>query len=152
MTRGKPTRPSCDMCAYGCKRVMATQDIIYGGKVYSVCDKHAANPIANPHRSDFGPAPDNGTATSQKAARETDGKVTVQCYTVLGVLAAAGPEGLIREQIYQRAEITNQAACGRLNELEAQGLVIVDGERRSASTRKTQQVYRLAAFAMARAA
>ena len=152
MSQGAPTRASCDMCAYSFDRVLATQYIIYGGKVYSVCDEHAANPIPDPNRPDFGPAPHNRTATSQKSAREEDHKITAQCFTVLGVIAAAGPDGLIREEIYPLAEITNSAACGRLNTLEALGHVVVDGERRAASTRKTQQVYRLAIYAQARAA
>ena len=152
MSPGPPTNKSCQMCAYSCKYELATQDIIYGGKVYSVCDEHAANPIPDPNRPDFGPAPHNGTETSEKSAREEDHKITAQCYTVLGVIAAAGPDGLIREEIYPLAEITNSAACGRLNTLEAKGLVVVDGERRAASTRKPQQVYRLAIYAQARAA
>lgn len=140
---GAPTRPSCDMCAYGCTRVASTQDISYGGEVKSVCEKHAANPIPDPRKPDFGPAPDNGTETSSQSARQSDKDVTPQCYTVLGVIAAA-PEGLTREEIYQRAQITNQAACARLNTLEQHGLVVTDGEKRMAETRRLQQVYRFA--------
>jgi hypothetical protein len=140
------------MCAFGFKRVEAITDITFGGARYSVCAHHRDNPIANPRTIDVGPAPSNGTATSDKAARETDHKVTAQCYTVLGVVAEAGPAGIIREEIYPKANITNSAACGRLNTLEALGLIFVDGERRSASTRKTQQVYRLAIYQQARAA
>lgn len=146
------TRPSCDMCAYGCTRVESTQDIIYGGEVKSVCDRHAANPIPDPRKADFGFAPDNGTETSSQSARQSDKDVNPQCYLVLGVIAAAGHDGLVREEIYQRAGITNQAACGRLKTLEERGLVFVDGERFVPSTKRKQQVYRLTAYSMARAA
>ena len=152
MSGGNPTKRSCAMCAYSCKYELAVCDITFGGQRVSVCAHHRDNPIGDPRQPDFGPAPSNGTATSQKSAREEDHKITAQCFTVLGVIAAAGPEGLIREEIYPLAEITNSAACGRLNPLEAKGLVVVDGERRAASTRKTQQVYRLAIYAQARAA
>lgn len=144
---GAPTKPSCDMCAYERSYRRATQDIVYAGEVYSVCDHHAANPIPDPRAEpDFGPAPDNGTETSQEAAKQAQSKVTPQCYTVLGVLATA-PEGLTREEIYKRAQITNQAACARLNTLESHGLVVVDGEKRMADTRRLQQVYKLARVA-----
>ena len=149
---GAPTRKSCDMCGWGFKWVEATQDIIYGGKVYSVCDHHAANPIPDPRQPDFGPAPHNGTETSEEAAQLIEGKLNQQCFTVLGVVAAAGPQGVTREEVCQRAGVVNQAACARLNTLEQHGLVIVDGEKRMASTRRSQQVYRLSAFQSARAA
>lgn len=152
MNQGAPTKPSCAMCAYSCKWEAAVTDITFGGERLSVCAHHRDNPIADPSQPDFGSAPSNRTATSQKSAREEDHKITAQCFTVLGVIAAAGPDGLIREEIYPLAEITNSAACGRLNTLEALGHVVVDGERRAASTRKTQQVYRLAIYAQARAA
>lgn len=142
---------SCQMCHYTCTSRDATHKVIYGGREYHVCKEHFDNPIGDPRKQDFGPAPDSGTETSRKSARETDHRVTAQCYTVLGVLAAAGPEGLIREEIFPLAEITNQAACGRLNTLKKHGLVVVDGERRAATTRKTQQVYRLAIYAKMRA-
>lgn len=153
MSRGNPTGyRSCQMCHYTCTSRDATHKVIFGGKEYHVCEEHFHNPVSDPRGKDLGPAPSNGTATSDKAARETDHKVTAQCYTVLGVVAEAGPEGIIREEIYPKANITNSAACGRLNTLEALGLIFVDGERRSASTRKTQQVYRLAIYQAARRA
>lgn len=130
------------MCAWSFKYELATQDITFGAGRYSVCDHHAANPVS-PKDESFGAAPDNGTATSAQSARQSDKDVTPQCYLVLGVIAAA-PSGLTREEIHQRAQITNQAACARLNTLEERGLVIVDGEKRMASTRRTQQVYKLA--------
>lgn len=139
---GAPTRKSCDMCGWGFKWVEATQDIPFGGARYSVCDHHAKHPIS-PREQDFGSAPSNGTATSDQSARQSDKDVTPQCYLVLGVIAAA-PDGLTRDEIHQRAQITNQAACARLNTLEARGLVVVDGEKRMASTKRTQQVYKLA--------
>ena len=152
MSQGAPTRASCDMCAYSFDRVLATQDIIYGGKGYSVCDEHAANPIPDPNRPDFGPAPHNGTETSEKSAQQSDKDVTPQAYLVLGVITAAGPSGLVREEIYKIAKITNQAACARLNLLKTKGLVVVDGERYVPDTRRTQGVYKLAIYAQARAA
>ena len=115
--RGAPTRKSCDMCGWGFKWVEATQD--------------------------FGQAPSNGTATSDQSARQSDKDVTPQCYLVLGVLAAF-PNGLIREEICQKADIVNQAACARLNTLQERGLVTVDGEKRVAGTKRLQQVYKLA--------
>ena len=183
------------MCAYSYKYELATQDIIYGGKVYSVCDEHAANAIPDPRQPDFGPAPANGTETSSQSARQSgkdvtpqaylvlgviaahpdgltreeiyskagitnqaacarlntlqerglifiEGKLNQQCFTVLGVVAAAGPQGVTREEVCQRAGVVNQAACARLNTLEQHGLVIVDGEKRMASTRRSQQVYK----------
>jgi hypothetical protein len=136
------------MCAFGFKRVEAITDITFGGARYSVCAHHRDNPIANPHRVDVpsGPAPSSGTVTSDRSARQSDKDVTPQCYLVLGVIAAA-PQGLTRDEIHQRAQITNQAACARLNALEARGLVVVDGEKRMASTKRTQQVYKLARVA-----
>lgn len=153
MSRGNPTGyRSCQMCHYTCTSRDATQKITYAGQVFWVCDEHAENPVPDPRKADYGPAPSNSTETSQKAARENRDNVTVQCLAVLGALAEAGPRGMIREEIFQRVEITNQAACGRLNTLQKRGLVVVDGERRASSTRKTQQVYRLAVYATARAA
>ncbi|MCR9195071.1 MAG: MarR family transcriptional regulator [Hyphomonas sp.] len=131
---------SCEMCSWECRYTRATQEITFGAGRYQVCEHHASHPVS-PKADDFGPAPDNGTETSSQSARQSDKDVTPQCYTVLGVLAAA-PEGLIREEICQRAGIVNQAACARLNTLEAQGLVIVDGEKRLAGTRRLQQVYK----------
>lgn len=131
---------SCEMCAWERRYVRATQRITYGGAIYDVCEHHASHPVS-PKADDFGEAPSNSTDTSQQSARQSDKDVTPQCYTVLGVLAAA-PDGLIREEICQRAGIVNQAACARLNTLEARGLVIVDGEKRLAGTRRMQQVYK----------
>lgn len=142
MKQGAPTKRSCAMCAYSCHYELATQDIIYGGKVYSVCDEHADNPIPDPNRPDFGPAPHNGTETSEEAAHLIEGKLNQQCFTVLGVVAAAGPSGVTREEVCERAGVVNQAVCARLNTLEQHGLVIVDGEKRMASTRRSQQVYK----------
>ncbi len=147
MSQGAPTNRSCQMCAYSYNYELATQDIIYGGKVYSVCDKHAANPIPDPRQPDFGPAPHNGTETSEEAAQLIEGKLNQQCFTVLGVVAAAGPQGVTREEVCQRAGVVNQAACARLNTLEQHGLVIVDGEKRMASTRRSQQVYKYSGVA-----
>lgn len=131
---------SCEMCAWERRYERATQEITYGAGRYSVCEHHANHPVS-PKAQDFGEAPANETPTSQQSARQSDKDVTPQCYTVLGVLAAA-PDGLIREEICQRAGIVNQAACARLNTLESQGLVIVDGEKRMAGTRRLQQVYK----------
>ncbi len=140
MSQGAPTNRSCQMCHYSCKYELATQDIIYGGKVYSVCNHHAANPIPDPNRSDFGPAPHNGTETSSQSAKQSDKDVTPKAYTVLGVVAAH-PNGLTREEIYRKAGITNQAACARLNTLVERGLIFIDGERYVPSTRRKQQLY-----------
>tara|TARA_R100001086_G_scaffold248183_1_gene184396 strand:- start:752 stop:1186 length:435 start_codon:yes stop_codon:yes gene_type:complete len=131
---------SCDMCGWQCRYTRATQTITYGGSIYSVCDDHAENPVS-PKADDFGEAPSNSTDTSQQSARQSDKDVSPQCLTIIGVLALA-PEGLIREEIAKRAGVVNQAACARLNTLEAQGLVIVDGEKRLAGTRRLQQVYK----------
>ena len=140
MSQGAPTNRSCQMCAYSYKYELATQDIIYGGKVYSVCDEHAANPIPDPRQPDFGPAPANGTETSSQSARQSGKDVTPQAYLVLGVIAAH-PDGLTREEIYSKAGITNQAACARLNTLQERGLIFIEGERYVPSTRRKQQLY-----------
>ena len=142
---------SCEMCSWECRYTRATQEITYGATRYEVCEHHASHPIS-PKGEDFGSAPDNGTETSSQSARQSDKDVNPQCYLVLGVIAAAGHDGLVREEIYQRAGITNQAACGRLKTLEERGLVFVDGERFVPSTKRKQQVYRLTAYSMARAA
>ena len=139
---GAPTKPSCAMCAYSCKWEAAVTDITFGGERVSVCAHHRDNPIADPSQPDFGPAPHNGTETSEEAAHLIEGKLNQQCFTVLGVVAAAGPQGVTREEVCQRAGVVNQAACARLNTLEQHGLVIVDGEKRLASTRRSQQVYK----------
>ena len=152
MSQGAPTNRSCQMCAYSYKYELAVCDITFGGQRVSVCAHHRDNPIADPNRPDFGPAPHNGTETSEEAAQLIEGKLNQQCFTVLGVVAAAGPQGVTREEVCQRAGVVNQAACARLNTLEQHGLVIVDGEKRMASTRRSQQVYRLTAFQSARAA
>ena len=149
---GAPTRPSCDMCAFGFKRVEAVTDITFGGARYSVCAHHRDNPIANPRAIDLGPAPSNGTETSAKSARESDSVVGPQGYLVLGVIAAAGPQGLVREEIYKIAKISNQAACARLKPLQDAGLIIVEGERFVPNTRRSQGVYKLAIYQTARAA
>lgn len=133
---------SCQMCHYTFTSRDATKTVTYGGKLFHVCDEHFENPIGDPRKQDFGPAPDNGTDTSQQSARQSDKDVTPQAYLVLGVIAAAGPDGLVREEIYQRAQITNQAACARLKTLEESGLVEIEGERFVPSTRRKQQVYR----------
>lgn len=138
---GAPTKPSCEMCAWEFRYTRATQDITFGSGRYSVCDHHAEHPIS-PRDNSFAPAPSNSTETSTQSARQSDKDVTPQCYTVLGVLAAS-PDGCTREEICQRAGIVNQAACARLNTLEQRGLVFVDGEKRMATTRRTQQVYKL---------
>ena len=132
---------SCQMCHYTCTSRDATHKVIYGGREYHVCKEHFDNPIGDPRKQDFGPAPDNGTETSSQSARQSDKDVTPQAYLILGVLAAA-PGGLIREEICQRSGVVNQAVCARLNTLEQHGLVIVDGEKRMASTRRSQQVYK----------
>ena len=137
--RGAPTRKSCDMCGWGFKWVEATQDILFGGARYSVCDHHAAHPIS-PREQDFGQAPSNGTATSDQSARQSGKDVTPQAYLVLGVIAAH-PDGLTREEIYSKAGITNQAACARLNTLQERGLIFIEGERYVPSTRRKQQLY-----------
>ena len=152
MSQGAPTNRSCQMCAYSCKYELAVCDIMFGGQRVSVCAHHRDNPIADPNRSDFGPAPHNGTETSEKSAQQSDKDVTPQAYLVLGVITAAGPSGLVREEIYKIAKITNQAACARLNLLKTKGLVVVDGERYVPDTRRTQGVYKLAIYAQARAA
>ena len=141
---GNPTRRSCDMCSWSQKYEVAVTDITFGDGRYSVCAHHRDNPIANPNKIDLGPAPHNGTETSEDAAKSVEGKLNQQCFTVLGVVAAAGSSGVTREEVCQRAGVVNQAACARLNTLEQHGLVIVDGEKRMASTRRTQQVYKLA--------
>jgi len=146
------SKPSCAMCAYACKYEHATQDITFGGQRVSVCDYHAANPIPDPNGPDFGSAPHNGTETSEQSAKQSDKDFGPQCYLVLGVITRAGPEGLTREEIYQKAQITNQAACGRLKKLEDCGDVVIEGDRYVPSTRRKQQVYKLAIFAQARAA
>jgi hypothetical protein len=140
MSVAKPSLASCEMCAWECRYVRADQEITFGATRYQVCEHHANHPVS-PKAEDFGQAPSNSTDTSQQSARQSDKDVTPQCYTVLGVLAAS-PEGLIREEICERAGIVNQAACARLNTLESQGLVIVDGEKRLAGTRRLQQVYK----------
>lgn len=141
------------MCAFGPKPKWepAVADITYGGKLYSVCAKHRDNPIST-GSADFGEAPSNSTETSSQSARQSDKDVTPQCLLVLGVIAHAGPDGLVREQIYQKAGITNQAACARLKHLVDIGDVYTDGERFVPSTRRKQQVYRLSVYATMRAA
>ena len=143
---------SCQMCHYTCTSTDATQTITCGGKLFHVCDYHAENPIPNPREPDFGPAPDNGTETSSQSARQSDKDVTPQAFLVLGVIAATGASGLTREEIYQRAGISNQAACARLKTLQDRGLIVTEGERFIQSTRRRQQIYILAAYAQARAA
>ena len=125
MTKGADLG-SCEMCAWERRYVRATQEITFGAGRYAVCEHHANHPVTP--KADIGVAPSNSTETSQEAAKQAQSKVTPQCYTVLGVLATA-PEGLTREEIYKRAQITNQAACARLNTLESHGLVVVDGEK-----------------------
>ena len=147
MSQGAPTNRSCQMCAYSCKYELAVCDITFGGQRVSVCAHHRDNPIADPSQPDFGPAPHNGTETSEEAAHLIEGKLNQQCFTVLGVVAAAGPQGVTREEVCQRAGVVNQAVCARLNTLEKMGLVRVGGEKRMAATRRLQQVYHLAGIA-----
>lgn len=142
---------SCEMCSWECRYTRATQEITFGAGRYQVCEHHASHPVS-PKTDDFGPAPDNGTETSSQSARQSDKDVTPQCLLVLGVIAHAGPEGLVREEIYQKAGITNQAACARLKHLVDIGDVYTDGERYVPSTRRKQQVYRLSVYATMRAA
>lgn len=149
---GAPTKPSCAMCAYSFKYERAVCDITFGGQRVSVCAHHRDNPVADPRAIDLGPAPSNGTATSEKSARQSDSVVGPQGYLVLGVIAAAGPQGLVREEIYKIAKISNQAACARLKPLEDAGLIIVEGERYVPNTRRTQNVYKLAVYQTVRAA
>lgn len=146
---GAPTRPSCDMCASGPrpKWEASVTDITYGAERYSVCRQHELNPVRVSNARDFGPAPNNSTETSQEAAKSVEDELNDQCYLVLGAVAAAGPTGATREQVCKTVGVVNQAACARLNTLESHGLIVTDGEKRMADTRRLQQVYRLARVA-----
>jgi hypothetical protein len=70
--------------------------------------------------------------TQQAGARAVKGVAGEQCRRILHVLAEAG-EPLTREEICELAGIKNQAACGRLNELERMGLVRQSGLKRASS-------------------
>jgi len=156
MSQGAQSKPrSCDHCAKSCKHTPANECHEYDvhGDNYWLCDPcaKAGAPLLKAE-PDFGQAPANETPTSQQSARQSDKDVGPQCLLVLGVIAHAGPDGLTREEIYQKANITNQAACARLKKLVDIGDVYTDGERFVPSTRRKQQIYRLSVYATMRAA
>jgi predicted Rossmann fold nucleotide-binding protein DprA/Smf involved in DNA uptake len=142
---------SCEHCAKQFRYTPADQCRFYEdvhGKTRWLCDPcaNAGAPLLK-EGDDFGSAPHNGTETSEEAAHLIEGKLNQQCFTVLGVVAAAGPSGVTREEVCERAGVVNQAVCARLNTLEKMGLVRVGGEKRMAATRRLQQVYHLAGIA-----
>ncbi len=148
----KPTKPSCDMCGYSCKWEPATQDISYGGKVYSVCNHHAANPIPDP-RAEQVEKPDNsapfqkGSDTSRAGAHAIAAKAGAQKLQVLGAVAWMGEQGATRNQVLKITGITEKAACGRLKDLVDEGKLYVHGERME-DTGCHQQVYHVNASAI----
>jgi predicted ArsR family transcriptional regulator len=82
--------------------------------------------------------------TSRSGAVDAMTRIGPQSASLLRALKAFGPNGATREEICEFVgDVSNQAACGRLNNLEGKGFVRCMGDTRLASTGSQQKVYRI---------
>jgi hypothetical protein len=138
------------MCAFERKWIASTQDITFGGNCYSVCDHHAAHPIADPNRAE--PPTDSApfqksSSTSRAGAEAVADKTGPQKLQVLGAVAWMGGQGATRNQVLKITGITEKAACGRLKDLVDEGKLYVEGERLE-DTGCRQQIYHVNSVAL----
>lgn len=144
MAKGAPTRPSCQMCAWSCKYERATQDISFGGEVYSVCDKHAANPIADPRTKVIDFKTENnhyGSETSAQAAHDAAESAVLNKthYAILGALAY---RPMTPDEVAGFFKMVLNTARARMTDLSNAGLIVSTGERRDTDAGKEANVMR----------
>lgn len=148
---GAPTKPSCDMCAYGVDTdsgkpewVPSVTDIQFGAKSFSVCAKHRDNPIPDPRAQviDFQTDRNHyGGKTSAEAANQADqdAKINDTHRRILGQLCITPSTP---DEIAVSLRLNWSTARARMTDLKNAGLITTTGETRTAQGGKEANVMR----------